>query len=290
MKLIYRFRGRGQTFAGGDVPQYTQAVQTDDGIVGLIFVLSEIDRDIDQSRVLDNQEEPRTEPRTVLERVLEPALEPRTVPEEPTQKDRKKTRNIDKQRPKLGIPRKNSGLLIKTENRSEDGSRTDSRNRERNQGRFLTLKQEPGTKPPRCIPQGIFNIQCGILSGLLGVRQTKRPTSANMSSSPTGCCAVQWAMQKGGGLTSRDRLNSSENYLLLGFLLVRPVQTFLLLVRQPITQDNCSISVSYRSSSNVTYLKYLLTLENKTKLFRRVELGQETIKSKNEVLPFFVNY
>ena len=82
----------------------------------------------------------------------------------------------------------------------------------------------------------------------------------------------------GGGLTSRDRLDSSENYILLGFLLVRPVQTFLLLVRQPITQDNCSISVSYRSSSNVTCLKNLLTLENKMKLLKRVELGQETIK------------
>ena len=53
----------------------------------------------------------------------------------------------------------------------------------------------------------------------------------NMSSSPTGCCAVQWAMWKGGGLTSRDRLNSSENYLLLGFLLAMPSQTVLLLVR-----------------------------------------------------------
>ena len=112
----------------------------------------------------------------------------------------------------------------------------------------------------------------------------------NMSSSPTGCCAVQWAMWKGGGLTSRDRLDSSENYLLLGFLLVRLSQTVLLLVRQPITQNNCSISVSYRSSSNVTWLKNLLTLENKMKLLKRVELGQETIKRKNEVLPLFVNY
>ena len=93
-----------------------------------------------------------------------------------------------------------------------------------------------------------------------------------------------------GGLTSRDRLNSSENYLLLGFLLVRPVQTFLLLVRSPITQDNCSISVSYRSSSNVTCLKNLLTLENQMKLLKRVELGQETIKSRYKVLPFFVNH
>ena len=114
--------------------------------------------------------------------------------------------------------------------------------------------------------------------------------SPNMSSSPTGCCAVQWAMWKGGGLTSRDRLDSSENYLLLGFLLVRLSQTVLLLVRQPITQNNCSISVSYRSSSNVTWLKNLLTVENKMKLLKRVELGQETIKCKNEVLPFFVNY
>ena len=111
-----------------------------------------------------------------------------------------------------------------------------------------------------------------------------------MSSSPTGCSAVQWAMWKGGGLTSRDRLNSSENYLLLGFLLVRPSQTFLLLVRQPTTQDNCSISVSYRSSSNVTWLKNLLTSENKMKLLKRVELGQETVKSKNEVLPYFMNH
>ena len=33
------------------------------------------------------------------------------------------------------------------------------------------------------------------------------------------------------GLTSRDRLNSSENYLLLGFPLAMPLQTVLLLVR-----------------------------------------------------------
>ena len=57
----------------------------------------------------------------------------------------------------------------------------------------------------------------------------------NMSSSPTGCCAVQWAMWKGGGLTSRDRANSSENYLLLGFLLVKPSQAVLLLVKQSFT-------------------------------------------------------
>ena len=45
----------------------------------------------------------------------------------------------------------------------------------------------------------------------------------NMSSSPNGCSAVQWAMWKGeGGLTSRDRANSSENNLLLSFLLVEP--------------------------------------------------------------------
>ena len=59
----------------------------------------------------------------------------------------RKSRNIDEYRPKLGIPRKNSGLLIKTENRTEDGSRTGYRNRGRNQGRFLTLNQEPRTEP-----------------------------------------------------------------------------------------------------------------------------------------------
>ena len=37
-------------------------------------------------------------------------------------------------------------------------------------------------------------------------------------------------MWKGGGLTSRDRLDNSENYMVLGFLLVRLSQTVLLLV------------------------------------------------------------
>ena len=64
---------------------------------------------------------------------------------------------------------------------------------------------------------------------------TERLAGNNMSSSPSGCCAVQWAMWKGGGLTSRDRLNRSENYLLLGFLLAMPSQTLLLLVRQSVT-------------------------------------------------------
>ena len=39
-------------------------------------------------------------------------------------------------------------------------------------------------------------------------------------------------MWKGGGLTSRDRLNSSDKYLLLVFLLAMPSQTVLLLVRK----------------------------------------------------------
>ena len=56
-----------------------------------------------------------------------------------------------------------------------------------------------------------------------------------MSSSPTGCRAAQWAMWKGGDITSRDRLNSSENYLLLGFLLAMQLQTVLLLVKQSVT-------------------------------------------------------
>ena len=56
------------------------------------------------------------------------------------------------------------------------------------------------------------------------------PSLVNMLSSSTGCCAVQWAIWKGGCLTSRDRLTSSENYLLLGFLLTMPSQTVLLSV------------------------------------------------------------
>ena len=42
------------------------------------------------------------------------------------------------------------------------------------------------------------------------------------------CCPVGYVER---GLTSRDRLNSSDNYLLLGFLLAMPSQTVLLLVR-----------------------------------------------------------
>ena len=48
------------------------------------------------------------------------------------------------------------------------------------------------------------------------------------------CCPVGY-VERGGGLTFRDRLNSSENYLLLGFLLAIPSQTVLLLVRQSVT-------------------------------------------------------
>ena len=55
--------------------------------------------------------------------------------------------NIDQNWGYWGISRKHSGLLIKTEHRTEDGSRTGSRNRGRNRGRFLTRKQEPRTEP-----------------------------------------------------------------------------------------------------------------------------------------------
>ena len=95
------------------------------------------------------------------------------------------------------------------------------------------------------------------------------------------CCTVGYVER--GGLTSRDRLNRSENYLLLGFLLV--MQSVLLEVRQSATHDNCSVSVSYPSSSKVKGWKNLVTLEA-----IRVDLNQETIQSWKEVLPFFVNY
>ena len=48
------------------------------------------------------------------------------------------------------------------------------------------------------------------------------------------CCSVGY-VEKGGGLTSHDRLNSLGNYLLLGFLFVRPSLSLLLLVRQSVT-------------------------------------------------------
>ena len=108
-----------------------------------------------------------------------------------------------------------------------------------------------------------------------------RPLDAVLSS---GLCG------KGGGLTSRDRPNSSENYMLLGFLLAIPSQQVLLLVRQSVTKDNCSISVSYPSSSKVKVWKNSVTLETEKPLFKKVELGQETVQRRNKVLPFFVNY
>ena len=56
------------------------------------------------------------------------------------------------------------------------------------------------------------------------------------------CCPVGYVEMK--GLTYSDRLNRSEKYLLIGFLLVIPSQSVLLLARQSVTQDNCSILVS----------------------------------------------
>ena len=46
------------------------------------------------------------------------------------------------------------------------------------------------------------------------------------------------------------------------------------------------MSVSYRSSSKVDQLKNLVTLENKMKLFKRVELDQET--KKKQVMKFYI--
>ena len=103
-----------------------------------------------------------------------------------------------------------------------------------------------------------------------------------MLSSPTGWCAVQWSMWKG--------LNSSENYLLLGFLLAMSSQTLLLLFIQSVTKDIFSSSVFYLSSSKVKWWKNSVTLETEIPLFKRVELCQETIQSRNEVFPFFLNY
>ena len=95
---------------------------------------------------------------------------------------------------------------------------------------------------------------------------------------------------KEGEPTSCYTLNRSENYLLLSFLLVLPLQSVLLLVRQIVTQGNSSISVSYHSFSKVILWENLVTIETEITLFKRVELCQETTQSKNVVLPFCVNY
>ena len=57
---------------------------------------------------------------------------------------------------------------------------------------------------------------------LTGVFATLGLGVLNMSSLPTRFCAIQCAMWKGGCLSSRHRLNTSDNYLLPGFLLVSP--------------------------------------------------------------------
>ena len=95
---------------------------------------------------------------------------------------------------------------------------------------------------------------------------------------------------KAGEFTSSERLNRSENYLLLGFLLIMPSQSVLLFARQSVTQDNCSILVSYPSSSKVKLLKFSDLQETEITHFKRVELCQETIQSRYEVMPLFVNY
>ena len=88
------------------------------------------------------------------------------------------------------------------------------------------------------------------------------------------------------------KLNRSENYMLLGFLLVLLLQAVLLLVRQTVTPGNISISVFYHSFSKVITLreKKMWTIETHITLFKRVELCQETIQSEIMVLPFFVEY
>ena len=53
----------------------------------------------------------------------------------------------------------------------------------------------------------------------------------NMSSLPTGYAILSSELCRKGGPTSRDRFNSIDNYLLLGFLVAMPSQNVLLLVR-----------------------------------------------------------
>ena len=68
--------------------------------------------------------------------------------------------------------------------------------------------------------------------------------------------------------------------MLLGFPLVMASHSVLILVRQVVPQDNCSISVSSKQ------WKISVILENKITFFKNLELGQETLQTSDEVLHF----
>ena len=63
----------------------------------------------------------------------------------------------------------------------------------------------------------------------------------------------------------------------------------LLLVSQSVIQGNCSLLVSFPISSEIEWKLISVTLETEMTILKRMELGQETIQSKNEVLSFDVN-
>ena len=68
-------------------------------------------------------------------------------------------------------------------------------------------------------------------------------------------------MWKGDGLTSGDRLNRLENYLLLGLLLVMLLQSVLLLVRQSVNQDVFSLSClpQFQQCNLIFYYFFLIS-------------------------------
>ena len=54
-------------------------------------------------------------------------------------------------------------------------------------------------------------------------------------------------------------------------------------------QGNCYLLVSFPISSEVEWKLISMTLETEMTILKWLELGQETIQSKNEVLSFDVN-
>ena len=100
----------------------------------------------------------------------------------------------------------------------------------------------------------------------------------------SGLCGKEEALPPVTGLTLTVHRSSAR------LPICQPSHTVLLVLSQSVIQNNCFISVSYPSSSKVKSCTNLVTLETKITLFKRGELGQETFKTKNESLPFSVNY
>ena len=108
-----------------------------------------------------------------------------------------------------------------------------------------------------------------------------------MLSSPTGCCAVQWAMWKGGGalpsvtgLTVQRIICCWASYWPCPYKLSSNWSGSLPLKITVLYQFPTPVPVKLNDGKFSDLQKQDIT-------FKWVELGQETIQSRNEVLAFF---